>query len=303
LRCAEREAAVDETIIGTRLQDLGDAFASRVPVLVVLCGNQIGRRFLLNEDRLVLGRRAGQADILIEGDPQISGAHACVRRDHGAREYAIEDLQSLNGTLVNGQAVARATLQDGDKIVLGQTILKFTFQDAIEERFLGRVDQLMNWDDLTGLPVLRVFNSHLQQRLREVAAAAGRLCVLMMDMDGLKRINDAHGHRFGSYAIATVGTLIGRAVSAAGEAARFGGDEFVAFAGGLDKEQGLAFADALRQTIGAHEFLLEGVRLAPTISIGVAAFPEDGGTLELLVRNADEALYRAKNQGRNCVSR
>jgi len=292
---------MDETIIGPKPQEPGDAFASRVPVLIVLCGNQIGRRFLLNEDRLVLGRRAGQADILIEEDPQISGAHACIRRDHGAKEHSITDLKSLNGTRVNGQLVGETTLQDGDKIVLGQTILKFTFQDAIEESFLGRVDQLMNRDDLTGLPVLRVFNGRLRQRLRQVETAGGTLCVLMMDMDGLKKINDTHGHRFGSYAIATVGTLIGRSVTQRGDASRFGGDEFVAYVADLEKEQGVAFADSLRQTIAAYEFSLEDIRLRPTISIGVSAFPLDGGTLESLVRKADEALYRAKNRGRNCV--
>lgn len=293
---------MDETVLGPTPPHLGDAFASRVPVLIVMSGNQIGQRFLLNEDLLVLGRRAGQADILVEGDPQISGAHASIRRDRGALEHVIRDLESLNGTLVNGQRVAEAVLQDGDKIVLGQTILKFTFPDAIEENFLGRVDQLMNRDDLTGLPVLRVFNGRLQLRLRQAQAAGAALSVLMMDMDGLKRINDTHGHRFGSYAIATVGTLIGRALSGRGEASRFGGDEFVAYASGLDRERGVAFADTLRRAIGSHEFSLEGTRLAPTISIGVAAFPHDGGTMEVLVRKADEALYRAKRLGRNCVS-
>jgi diguanylate cyclase (GGDEF)-like protein len=293
---------MDETIIGQQLPDLGEAFAGRVPVLFVLRGSQIGRRYLLNEDTLVLGRRAGRADILIEGDPQISGSHACISRDHGAKEHRIKDLESRNGTLVNGQPVKESLLQEGDKIVLGQTILKFTYQDAIEEGFLGRVDQLMNRDDLTGLPVLRVFTSHLQQRLRQVEIDAGTLCILMMDMDGLKAINDTHGHRFGAYTIAAVGRLIGQAVQDRGEASRFGGDEFVAYVTGLDKGEGVAFADALRQRIHAFEFCLEGIRLKPTISIGVSAFPADGGGVEPLMRKADEALYRAKDHGRNCVS-
>ena len=271
-------------------------------MLIVLRGSQIGRRYLLNEESLVLGRRAGQADILVEGDPQISGSHACISRDRGALAHRIKDLESLNGTLVNGQPVKESPLQDGDKIVLGQTILKFTYHDAIEESFLGRVDQLMNWDDLTGLPVLRVFNNLLQQRLRQIEANGGTLCVLMMDMDGLKGINDTHGHRFGAYTIATVGKLIGEAVKDLGDATRFGGDEFVAYVAGLGKDEGVDFADTLRQRILACEFCLEGVRLNPTISIGVSAFPQDGSGVELLVRKADEALYRAKNRGRNCVS-
>ena len=293
---------MDETIIGQRLPDPGEAFANRVPVLLVLRGCHLGRRYLLNEDSLVLGRREGQADILIEGDPQISGSHACISRDHGAKEHRIKDLKSRNGTLVNGQPVGEATLLDGDKIVLGQTILKFTFQDAIEEGFLGRVDQLMNWDDLTGLPVLRVFNGHLQQRLRQIEADGGALCVLMMDMDGLKGINDTHGHRFGAFTISQVGKLIGQSVKDLGEATRFGGDEFVAYVTGCGKEQGMAFADTLRQRILEFDFCLEGTHLRPTISIGVSAYPQDGGGFELLMRKADEALYRAKNRGRNCVS-
>lgn len=287
--------------MGQRIGDLRDAFGSRVPVLIVLRGVQLGRRYLLNEDALVLGRKVGRADIVIEGDPQISGAHARIYKDSSGENRFIRDLDSLNGTLVNGNAVQETVLKEGDKIVIGQTILKFTYQDAIEESFHGRLDQLMNVDDLTGLAVMRVFSSHIHEKLSRMQAAGQPLGVLMMDMDGLKKINDTHGHEFGAYTISEVGKLIGRCVQNDGEAARFGGDEFVAYLEGFDKQRSVDRAEQIRTEVAAFPFCLHEIKLAPTMSIGVAAFPEDGSTIEVLMRKADEALYRAKRGGRNRV--
>jgi two-component system cell cycle response regulator len=293
-------AKLEKTILG-RPTPLPGITEEHVPVLIVLRGMQIGRRYLLNETSLVLGRRAGRADIVIEGDPEVSSAHARIYRDFQSNGFIILDLESLNGTQVNGLPVMQSLLQDGDKIFIGQTILKFTFHDAIEESYHGHVHKLMNIDDLTGLPVLRTFQESFRQKLKDIAAAQSALSVLMMDMDGLKKINDTHGHQYGAYAISQTGQMIGQTVGDNGEASRFGGDEFVAYLCHADKPAAMELAESIRRKVSEYNYCLENIQLRPSISIGVASFPEDGRTVECLIRKADEALYRAKEGGRNRV--
>jgi diguanylate cyclase (GGDEF)-like protein len=127
------------------------------------------------------------------------------------------------------------------------------------------------------------------------------LAVLMMDMDGVKSINDTHGHHMGSFAIAETGHILGEVIGLEGPTSRYGGDEFGAYLPGYTKTAGVEMADRARAALLDHHFEKDGVVIQPTISIGVSAFPDDGDDAEVLQRKADEALYRAKAAGRNRV--
>lgn len=275
----------------------------RLPVLVVLRGAQVGRRYLLNEASLVLGRRPERAALVVPGDPQISSAHCRIEQVVGSDSWQLVDLASTNGTFVSGRRITTATLRDSDRIALGETVLKFTFHDELEEEFHQQVDQLMNVDDLTGLPVQRVYQLRLHDAISSSKLRQQALAVFMMDMDGLKKINDTHGHLVGAHSIATIGRRLGHLLHAAGgTVSRFGGDEFSAFVPGLSKAACLELGERLRAAVANEPVARGEVQVQPTISIGVAHFPEDGGNAEALTRQADEALYRAKAAGRNRVS-
>ena len=130
------------------------------------------------------------------------------------------------------------------------------------------------------------------------------LCAMMMDMDGLKGINDEHGHQMGAFCIRSVGKIVSGIMSEAnGFACRFGGDEFIAYLRDTEIERAEEVAEAVRAEIEGHEFRREEVVVDPTISIGVAARTPEVNTAEQLLRLADDALYRAKRAGRNRVSR
>jgi diguanylate cyclase (GGDEF)-like protein len=124
----------------------------------------------------------------------------------------------------------------------------------------------------------------------------------MMDLDGIKKINDSHGHLFGAYVIGESGHIIGRVLEGRGFASRFGGDEYVAALPGFDLPGARGVGEEILRAIGAHEFEREGVPLRPGISIGAAAFPESAADAQALFQRADEALYRAKRAGKNQVS-
>jgi diguanylate cyclase (GGDEF)-like protein len=134
------------------------------------------------------------------------------------------------------------------------------------------------------------------------AATQRPLVLFMMDMDGLKKINDAHGHQTGAHTIATVGRRLGALILAArGACSRFGGDEFSAFVPRMSRDEALALGERLRLAVAEEPITRENVTVQPTISIGFARFPEHGSSAMQLMRAADEALYRAKAAGRNRV--
>ncbi|MBM3973855.1 MAG: GGDEF domain-containing protein [Planctomycetes bacterium] len=274
----------------------------RLPVLVVLRGNQVGRRYLLNENVLVLGRRADRSQLVVAGDALISSQHCRFERAAGADQWRVVDLQSTNGTVVGVDRVTTRMLQDGDRLLIGETVMKFTFHDELEEEFHRQVDHLMNVDDLTGLPVQRVFQAKLHDALLAARRHGDPMTVFMMDMDGLKKINDAFGHLVGAASIATVGKRLGALIArAGGMASRFGGDEFSAFVPRADRALTQELGEAMRRAVADEPILACDITVAPTISIGFAVHPDDGVNVEQLTRAADEALYRAKAAGRNCV--
>jgi diguanylate cyclase (GGDEF)-like protein len=159
-------------------------------------------------------------------------------------------------------------------------------------------------DELTGLRSRRSLFAEID---REVTQAARedklrQISVMMMDLDFFKRVNDGRGHLVGSQTIKEVGQIIRDAVGSADRAARYGGEEYLAYLVG-GREEGLQVAESLRCRVEAHPFSAStsdpSQTMHITISVGVATFPDDGTTgLELILR-ADQALYRAKLTGRN----
>lgn len=274
------------------------AKASYRPVLVVLAGDEVGRRVTVDHT-LVIGRAPG-ADLVLR-DGRVSGSHA--RLEDRGDGWALVDLGSRNGTRVNGALVTEQELRPGDRIAVGGVVLGFELLDQVAQQYTEFVERLLNLDDLTGLYVRRKFDAELALRIDEARLRGMLLGLLVMDLDGIKQINDTHGHLFGAYTIGESGRLIRRVLGPHGFATRFGGDEFIAALPGFGSEAAVIVAEEIRAAIGAHPFEREGIPLHPGISIGVAAFPADADGPEALFQRADEAMYRAKRGGKNRVCR
>ncbi|HEX4459296.1 MAG TPA: GGDEF domain-containing protein [Polyangia bacterium] len=269
--------------------------------LVVLQGSEseIGTHVML-ERGVTIGRDP-RAELTLQ-DEGISRRHCRVFHDKEKNAFFVEDLGSTNGTLLNGKRVPSAKrLEAGDRIYVGACVVKFTFSDALEVGYHAQMDVLVGTDDLTGLVAKRRFDAAYVRAVEDARLTEGVLAVLMLDLDGLKKINDTHGHPVGAHTIAEAGKLIGQVVSPHGAACRFGGDEFAAYLPGLTKRNATRVAESIRSVVSRHRFEKDGVVVRPTISIGVAAFPDDGGAADVLLRKADEALYRAKKTGRDRV--
>ena len=274
-------------------------FKKKLPILTFIHGEQVGRHILLADDSIMLGR-SSEATIMIN-DNRVSRLHTRIDYDPQFKVYVVNDLGSSNGTLLNDKKITRTVLKENDKIIIGKTVLKFSFADSVDMLFQGEIDKMINIDDLTGLVVKRRFDEEFKRFVAVAHRNKTPLTMLMMDMDGVKKINDSYGHQFGAYSISETGKLIKEIISSKGLASRFGGDEFMAFLSGIPLEESKQIAEKIRDGVEKYNYEKDGIKLHPTICIGLAELVESEIAEDLLKR-ADAALYRAKNSGRNKVS-
>jgi diguanylate cyclase (GGDEF)-like protein len=283
----------------------------RRPALVFLRGELLAVPIPLDRDKVILGR-ALEADVRVN-DARASRLHASITAERdpatGEPRYRITDLGSTNGTIINGQPVTNALLQDGDKVVIGEHLMRFELLDEIDREFQKQIHRLLVHDELTGLLTSKSFFSELRREAARAEFEARPFCVLMMDIDHFKTVNDTYGHLTGSQTLEEIGDCITQALRAGDVAARFGGEEFAAFLLDADILQGLVAAERVRAAVEQQDFTITRYSSssdAPrthhiTISIGVAAFPDDARDPIELIEQADTALYRAKRNGRNRV--
>ncbi len=272
--------------------------------LVVLQGAEIGRDFRLRRGSMVIGR-GPQADIRIVDD--------LASREHARIEMAWEpetetalfhlfDLGSTNHTFVNSRRIDRAEIKDGDRVQIGDTVLKFVLLDEIEAKFHREVRHRITYDRLTGLLTKESLYLALEEELKRCARFSQPLAVLMMDLDHFKAVNDRNGHPMGSHVLTEVGAIIRASIRTADVSARYGGEEFLSYLPEAPLAGAHQVAERIRTAIERHPFTLDDTTVRITISIGISLFPEHGRDLKTLVARADSALYHAKESGRNRVS-
>ena len=233
-------------------------------------------------------------------ETRVSRRHAIIRRSRpGTDEFEVVDLASTNGTLVNGEAIERCALTNGDKVGIGGSTLKFALLDRADLAYQSRIVEMIHIDDLTGLLTKRSLYRALEKELIRAERYRHPLAVLMMDLDHFKRINDTHGHLVGSHCLAEVGKIIRESTRTVDVNGRYGGEEFISFLPETDSRDAFMVAERIREAIGTRWFRYDATLYQVRISIGISCFPENGSDIESLVKGADTALYRAKSQGRN----
>jgi diguanylate cyclase (GGDEF)-like protein len=177
---------------------------------------------------------------------------------------------------------------------------------ALERIALGdqmdKLKKLSITDDLTGLLNRRYLLDRMEEELSRAERYNRQMSVLMVDLDNFKQFNDSVGHPAGDRILENIALTIMNSIRSIDIAARYGGDEFVIVLPETDTGMALHIAERLRSSIA--ETPLEGVsdKSLPdklTASIGIVCCPQHGSTVEGLLKCADEALYRAKDQGRN----
>jgi diguanylate cyclase (GGDEF)-like protein len=166
-----------------------------------------------------------------------------------------------------------------------------------------KLKELVDIDDLTGLLNMRSMFTKLEHELLRGQRFNRTVCVIMMDIDNFKLVNDGHDHLFGSFVLSEMGKVIKASTRSVDIAARYGGDEFLIVLSEIDKKGAQLFCERLRKTIEAYNFESGNDSISLTSSIGFAITdpknPE--ASPREIVRIADRALYDAKHAGRNRI--
>jgi diguanylate cyclase (GGDEF)-like protein len=183
---------------------------------------------------------------------------------------------------------------DGSDQRLGDIFAKLTYRHRYEALLRNS-----GIDALTGVLNRGQFETVAHASVARALAQQRPVSLAIVDVDHFKQINDRHGHVAGDEVLRRVAQALRDSVRAGDRIFRYGGEEFVVLCEGMGHEAALAHAERLRAAVPAAfgGSLVD----APTVSIGVATAPDDGGDLVELVRHADRHLYRAKDKGRNRV--
>jgi two-component system, cell cycle response regulator len=272
------------------------------PCLTVLSGNATGHVFKIAPGANTIGRHPN-AELRIMDDG-VSRQHAVVHRE--GNDLWVEDLDSRNGTYVNGNKIAQRTrLTEGDKLQVGRTtVLRFAYQDELDESFHESLLSSALRDPNTKLFNKRYLMDRLDSELKFARRHQATVSLLMLDLDHFKAINDTHGHLAGDAVLARLASVLVHAVRNEDVVARFGGEEFAIILRAISLELALQLGERLRKLVELTVTVHQDKELRATVSIGIASYPATPAeTVPQLVDAADQALYRAKHAGRNRVSR
>ena len=174
------------------------------------------------------------------------------------------------------------------------------FRDVSKARAMeAKLSHLAQHDFLTGLPNRMLLMDRLDQAIARARRHGRRVAVLFLDLDGFKHINDSLGHAVGDRLLQNTGKRLAAAVRASDTVSRQGGDEFVVVLCEVEEPQNVArHAEKILAALSAPHALAGGETHVDA-SIGISFFPDDGQDAEALIRCADTAMYRAKENGRN----
>lgn len=269
-------------------------------LLFTLTGRQQGAVFPLHGVELDLGRDPSRAVHL--DDEACSREHArLVRRADG---IYLEDAGSTNGTFLNGERVTSSIrLEDGDHVRLGNTTVRFSLVDELEERALTNLFELTVRDPLTRTYNRRFLTTHLRSELAFAGRQGMNIALLLVDIDHFKRVNDDYGHARGDLVLQLVANSISRLLRPYDALCRYGGEEFVVVARNTSLRNAEILAERIRRQIEAVHFDVNGQSASVTVSIGVTSQRPVSGRDETdaLLLAVDKALYEAKASGRNCT--
>lgn len=295
----EGETCLIDVDNNTLKMDLEKAKAKDA-VLIIIRGNPQGKKFVLNQDELVVGRDSGAAIRI--NDANISRRHSVIRKT--SEGYSIEDLKSRNGTFLNDQKLNYATgLNKEDMIKVGTTILKYIPAGEIEILYQDNLTNAAYFDELTQVFNRNYISQAFEAEFKRAKALHTSFPVVLFDIDNFKKINDTYGHDAGDYVLRELMVVVKSAgLQERDFAGRWGGEEFILLLTNSNRERATDLAERVRAAVEKHKFIYEGTTIPITISLGAANISKDHKNYIDLYKEADQALYNSKKNGKNQVT-
>jgi len=205
--------------------------------------------------------------------------------------------------VLNVESVEPGAYGEAD-IALLTTVAEQAAAYLANARLHQRTRMMAITDGHTGLYNYRHYLDQVAGHVRHCQLTGGRFALMMLDLDHFKRCNDTYGHPTGDHVLVQVANVLRASCRQVDLVFRYGGEEFAVIMPGTDKQVALRVAERIRDRISTHVFVTKENRpldFGLTVSIGIASFPEDGISDIDLILAADQALYAAKQRGRNCI--
>jgi diguanylate cyclase (GGDEF)-like protein len=237
--------------------------------------------------------------VIITSDASMETSVKALR--YGAYDYLFKPFEDLNlVTSVVDRAIEKIRLLRENRNLIES--LRRSKEEL--EHLNTKLREMAVRDGLTGLHDHRFFQDTLTTELARGKRHGRTFSLLFLDVDFFKRYNDVNGHLAGDTVLKMLAYILRGYQRATTTVARYGGEEFVLLLPETGKEGAMRVADNIRKRVNDHRFPGEEKQpeVTVTVSIGVATFPEDGTDRKALIHSADQALYKAKQKGRNAVS-
>ena len=298
----------EETICDRKLvPPLNGSLRKTQSILLTIIGGSeanLGKHFVLEKKRTLLGR--DKANDIPIWDGKISKVHCEISISQigsGIGQIIVNDLDSTNGTYVNGEVVSQATLKAGDKIQVGDTVLQLSYSDEIEREYHAKLFDFAARDALTGLYNKRFIVNELENYCR-IARRSGRaFSIIMIDIDDFKKINDRYGHLCGDEYLRHLAGLFRNSLRDQDIAGRIGGEEFLVILPETAIEGALQLAVRIRKNVEEFVLHLPSADVRTTVCAGVCQFADRIKDVAEFLEFADQALYEAKRSEKNKVMR
>ncbi|HIE05520.1 MAG TPA: GGDEF domain-containing protein [bacterium (Candidatus Stahlbacteria)] len=306
----------------------------RKPVLIVVDGPVVIQSLLLDEGKYLIGR-TNDCDLILPSRG-VSRHHALVEKR--GKKFFIKDLNSTNGTIINGTKIRKAALNPGDEIEICDYRLIFdlkthgTSETQIElkgketSKLEGIYNQIKNriknldlekefdkyhkivkrsrrrLSDRVNLDSLTgIYNrGFFEKTIIDLMKTKQMFSLIMLDIDHFKQVNDKYGHQKGDDVLRMIAFLIKNSCRTTDICARYGGEEFAIIFPDMDLNTARNVSEDIRKAIKNRSSELTGIPI--TISIGIAGYPTHGREKNKIVKAADHALYRSKAGGRDRVT-
>lgn len=294
----DQRTSASQTVLTEAEEARASAAATGSGCLIVIYGQDMGRRIRVGTEPLIIGR---SPHVEVQIDQESVSRNHCQIRFTGS-EFLVRDLSSTNGTYVNDDLVRdEGRLRHGDQLKVGRTILKFIVGDDVEVQYHEEIYRLMTVDGLTQLHNKRYFDEMLDREVARAKRYKRSFSLLVFDLDHFKAINDRFGHLAGDAILRQLGAVLLGRLRVNDVLARIGGEEFALITPEVGLQGATELAGKIRRLIADTRFEFEGTQVDVTISIGVAEWQTHYEDAIDLFKAADDKMYEAKRAGRNRV--
>lgn len=269
--------------------------------VTAISGPRTGLSFQIAQNADMTLGRSPDAGIQVI-DTGISREHIHMKFD--GVSVIVEDLDSANGTYVNGKRLTgKIEIKNGDQVSIGvSTVLKFSLDNQLDAEYKSYVEEQLTKDTLTSAYNRKAFAHFLNSAYIAAKRDFSSICLFMIDVDNFKNINDSYGHQVGDKILKHIADKLIQTVRSADIVCRYGGDEFAIICPNIDSLRGLQLAEQARLNIESMSFTVNGKKINTTLSIGISNYPDNEiKCVSQFIAYADKAMYKAKRRGRNQI--